>query len=290
MNMLGPEGGSFRHGSTLVNGEYAQSADAMYYPPSACPSGWYVCGAVLSHTYWELAWGVCRASFWYCNENDNIIQGGSYGGTQQWILANAAFSWAMQHLSGVEDPGTFMNLVFARYDDFLFTYGYIDSASYNRIAAVLAHHCVGWGNHCSDFKLPGSKLPAKYSTKKYFAEAEGSVSGGASILSGTNAASADKFSWLFYAPASSTSQSLSILTGETGNYLVKFIARQYISPGAVRYRLDTGAWSSAISTNAGAWTWYQGGIHSLSAGTAHTVTLDLVSGSVDVDAVVLVRQ
>ena len=155
----------------------------------------YACGWLMSVVYWELAWNQCRTSFKTCLANQNIVTSGVYANSP-WMLANAAFAYAMSNTRGRENLDTFMDRVSSRYGDFCAA-GYLDPASYGRVLSVMAHHRFGAWKDYSAYVLPGTRLPRKdLITHPNFREAENASfvnPGSVTVLTAVNRVSNDRY-------------------------------------------------------------------------------------------------
>lgn len=290
-----------QHRDRIVHGEYANdvfspgdSLDAMYYPAPACGTGGvYECGAVQSITYWELAWNRCKLAFYGCGPSGtSIVQAGSYSNTP-WLLANAAFAWAMSRTTGASTVDSFLSDVYDRYNQNFLVNGYLDSASFLRVSSVLAHHCVGRDARCgaSYFKLPGSKLPAADTYKKLFDEAETATYSGQTVVSAVNAASGDAY--LSVTGPTCITSLFNLGPTDGGAYRVEFSGRRNnVAMTQVAYQVDGGSFYIFPTLAATDWAWTTSNESFVFSGsTSHTICVEQGNGvSFDLDVIVLTKQ
>ncbi|MCC7384226.1 MAG: hypothetical protein IT384_20445 [Deltaproteobacteria bacterium] len=287
-----------QHGQKLVNGEFLNESavsgvgNADLYWPAQCGvcsgSSPYMCGSMMALTYWELAWNKCQLGFLSCAKDQDIYVGGAYG-DQGWVLANSAFAYALSMATTNTSVQTFMQLVDSRYRDFRDVYGFMNAASYDRVSAVLSHHCVGWSSHCSDgsHRLPGSPLPSSGTIKATtYREAEsGTKSGGAANVSSSGAAGG----MLVTMPANGRVH-FSINLPDSRTYRLKILASASTLTGQYSYSFNNGAnFYYGGTVPVAPWTW-------LSSGTVTgpaTIPVDIRSDGVlnwSLDVVLLEAQ
>lgn len=149
----------------------------LWYPNSRCSGTGqdvYVCGWILSLTYWALAFDQCKLDYLDCLPNQDIIQFNGGYQNSAWRLANSAYAYALKNMPSTGNVDVFHSLVAARYNEFRAA-GYISMADYLRVSALLSSHCLGPSNLClaGYHKLPNSSLPS-FVTEKHpnFVEAE----------------------------------------------------------------------------------------------------------------------
>lgn len=284
------------HGEYVISEVYSPSLAAMYFPAPGCTlngsgaeTGPYQCGAVISLTYWELVWNACRLGYGSCDNLQTITgASGPYGGNTSWVLANAAYAYAISQSTGTSNVTTFLQKVDDRYNYFR-SVGYINASDYARVQSVLAHHCTGWANHCNDgtFHIPGSPLPNLYTRKiPTFTEAEyGILSGAASLVF-------DGGSSQFYLARLSTGvpngKTKVSMTLPAGTYSLKFTARRSIPGASYEYRYDSGSWQPGTAIIGSSWAWYTAPTQLVvsSAGT-HTISIGTIGVGIDVDVIVM---
>lgn len=76
-----------------------------------------------------------------------------------YTLANDAFTWALTAVDSASNVIDFFNEV-SEYYHRAWQEGHISSSDYQRVLAVMNHHCVGWGRDCQKSRvLPGHNLP-----------------------------------------------------------------------------------------------------------------------------------
>jgi len=163
----------YHHDVKLVNGEYVPSGGSVFFSRTSnvckgtAEPDPHDCGDILPMVYWELAWNSCVSPYKNC---DGAILTTSTYKSQPERLANVAYTYAIKTASeddGIED---FFNHVSSRYNGFL-NDGWISVEEYNRVHAVLNHHCVGWSHYCGEgHPLPGSTLPAIFTKHATFAD------------------------------------------------------------------------------------------------------------------------
>ena len=298
------------HGDRVVDGEHRIGPlpgkpvpGNQFYPDPACdgnpegtggqdPRQAYKCGNVMSAVYWELAWNTCRLGYGDCNENQAIVQNGPYGGVP-WSLANSAYAYAITASVPETTVGEFMQLVFQRYANFV-AFNFMEFTDLQRVAAVMAHHCVGPSAHCSGnyYRLPGSQLPAAFTHKELFFEAEsGSPWGGpTSVYTEPGQLSGDQRVG-FWAGGG---RYYPVAVPQSGNYKLRFLALPY--NWNVR-QVDVFDWyqgrwvSSPLCSESSSWKWCDGPTMTLNAGLTYLYIAKVVSpGSVfHMDAFILER-
>jgi hypothetical protein len=303
-----------QHGDKLVNGEHVASevvsgtSGSFYFPAAGCDTNQdysgnpWQCAAVMSEVYWELVFNTCRLSYNGCS-GQIVGTSGPYGSSTPWVFANATYAHALADTwtygTSSEPVEAFMKDVETWYENYE-AQGYFSSTEIANVQTVLAHHCVGNEQHCSDgsFKLPGSPLPDQYTAKgPLFFEAEnGTLSGHATGVTANNTASNNKYEALQYSSMSPGTTTFSSVSLAAGTYKVAISAHQSSSSGTAHwsYKWDSGSWNDggAVSYDGGAWQWLNGSTGlTVSSQSNHTIAVKVSSsGTIDVDVVVLNKQ
>lgn len=297
-NSAVPGSGAANHSTISYNGEQLPGApNSIVYHPFLCSpnedangGNHYSCGQVLSYTYWELAWDVCRTGYGSCNEGQDIIQTGAYAYDAR-SLANGMFAYAISTLITGDKIADFMNLVDDAYA-LANQNGVIANNDYQRAVDAMAHHCVGSGSLCGIggyHRLPGSPLTSAETRKSsLFFEAEaGLLSTGTYVLY-ENQSSSGSFIWLN--TGNSATFGITMPASSTGNYDIKFVGRYYSNPSS-SVTISLGGSSQNVSVPGYGWQWYSTtSPYALTSGNHYTFQVSRNTGNVDVDAVVLVKR
>ena len=288
---------------SFVNGEYIPGwtdlvDNVACFQPNENVDGdqAYTCSAMVPHIYQELAWDVCGMSYATsvyggCTTGQDLIQSGTYANTAV-RLANASFAralWLLTTSSKVRDyVALVQNYYQLKRDD-----GTISSADYARVNSVFAHHCAGPTNHCYSTTLhrmpadtPGTLavFPSFETVKDWttFREAEqGLLSSGETVTNGT---ASNALFVRMQQPGARVTTTFSITSQNNGVYLTRLDARMVQAPAMVKVRAgSTGTWSNFSIPDA-SWTFYYSPAVFDSSAT-QTVSVELVSGQVDLDVV-----
>lgn len=130
----------------------------------------YQCGSVLGVAYWTLAWNQIRVPFLGFPAGTAILSTSVFTSTPE-RLANRAYSFAMGGMptNGSGTPADFFNRVSEKYWAWRGD-GTISVAEYDRVAAALTVHCVGWsGWTCSQYHTTiWHPLPAAWVDQQTF--------------------------------------------------------------------------------------------------------------------------
>lgn len=281
------------NGEYLVNGSSTWDSQLYYYPAAECSTGEpYLCGAVISITYWELAWDQCQLNFNGCPLGADIIQSGLGYNTRAYELANSAYAYAIYMSVAGSSAESFHDSVQSRYYQFYSQSSpYIDWGDYARVGTVLQHHCLGWWEACSTggHRLPGSPLPSAQTGKvPGYVEAENATLVGAGVTRVSDCL-ASNCSYVRFAGGQppTTFAYWSVPFTQTGTHKLHVVASPLV-PGSVvfEYRYDMGAWIQKTVTPLVGWTWLELGTFSVGSTGSHWIDIRVAgSNAIIVDAI-----